>query len=65
MANTFFLEAPKGLPAKCLIRGSTKGKPEKKAVFSSHCGDETTACYDGTIRKRRKVPWLRTLIIPS
>ena len=28
-----------------------RGKPEKKAVFSSHCGDETTINYNRAIKK--------------
>ena len=28
-----------------------KGKPEKKAVFSPHCGDETTTNYNRAFQK--------------
>ena len=33
---------------------SAKGKLEKKAVFSPHCEDETTICYDTAFRKTGK-----------
>ena len=29
-----------------------RGKPDKKAVFSPHCGDETTTYYNRALWKR-------------
>ena len=33
MVDVFFLEVPKGSPAKCLSRGSRQGENWKKALF--------------------------------
>ena len=46
---------------------SAKGKPEKKAVFSLHCGDETTTYYNRAfpfplpIKKEPKLLFLKAV----
>ena len=40
-----------------------RGKPEKKAVFSPYCGDETTTNYNRA--KRKAFPVLGKAFLPS
>ena len=42
----FSLKFQRNNRQNALAMDSTKGKLEKKAVFSSRCGDEATAYYD-------------------
>ncbi len=46
-----------------LAKDSVNGKPDKKAVFSSCCGDEATICYDRALLKQFIAVFLSVLYL--
>ena len=62
MVDAFFLKLQRNNRQNASAVDPAKGKTGKKAVFSSHCGDETTINYNRALLKRwTSHGWMRSL----
>ena len=62
MVDAFFLKLQRNNRQNASAVDPAKGKTGKKAVFSSHCGDETTINYNRAFLKRwTSHGWMRPL----
>ena len=54
MVMLFSLKPQRDNRQNALAVSPAKEKAGKKAVFSPHCGDETTTCYNRALENHRK-----------